>query len=277
MHGSSDDQQRIWLLAGTGEGPKLAKTLVEQGWRVSVSVVTASASHAYSGLSLEDLMVGPLAGAAGIKAVLRRHRGFDWVVDVTHPFATRISDQLRQACADCDQPLLRLARPNESGQPVHVLTDLVELQRQSLQGNRVLLAIGARHLALAASAARAAGAEIFARVLPSSEGLRCALAVGLPTDQLAVLRPLQGDRPGHIERALCRRWQITDVVCRQSGGVIERLWRTIAREQGLCLWLVRRPDGPDGVETVVGVQALLQRLDHGRSPFHDFGSHVGGR
>ena len=138
----------------------------------------------------------------------------------------------------------------------------VDLAAQRLSRHRILLAIGGRRLATAVAAARAADAEVFARVLPSIEGLRAALAVGLPADQLAVLRPLQGEASGSIERALIRRWQITDVLCRQSGGVTEHLWRSIAMEHGLRLWLLKRPAEPLGVETVVGVQALLQRLDH---------------
>ena len=38
MHDFADDQRSILLLAGTGDGPRLAKLLQQQGWTVSVSV-----------------------------------------------------------------------------------------------------------------------------------------------------------------------------------------------------------------------------------------------
>jgi precorrin-6A/cobalt-precorrin-6A reductase len=99
-------------------------------------------------------------------------------------------------------------------------------------------------------------------VLPSADSLRRALAVGLPPNRLAVVRPRQGQPPGGLEQALCRRWSISDVLCRQSGGDTESLWRVITSEQGLRLWLLRRPQEPPLIETVVGVQALLRRLQH---------------
>ena len=99
--------------------------------------------------------------------------------------------------------------------------------------------------------------------MPTQLGVRSALAAGLPPDHLAVLRPDQGDPPGQVERALCRRWGITAVVCLQSGGTTERLWRRIAEEQQLSLMLLMRPAPPSGVDTVVGEAAFLKRIDHG--------------
>ena len=89
--------------------------------------------------------------------------------------------------------------------------------------------------------------------------MRAALSAGLPTDHLAVLQPLEGACPGAIERALCRRWQITDVLCRQSGGITERLWRQLSDALDLRLLLLDRPRPPQrgncGTEA-----ALLERI-----------------
>lgn len=278
MQGSGDDQRRIWLLAGTGEGPSLAQALLDQGWWVRISVVTSKAAEAYSGLGVQQLSIGALAGPAGIASVLEQEGPFTWVLDATHPFATQITAELQQVCSLRQQPLLRLDRSAEVGSVFAVLNNLSDLEDRRLEGRRVLLAIGSRHLALAVGAAQKAGAIAFARVLPSVEGLRAALAVGLPSDQLAVLRPLQGDPPGVIERALCCRWSITDVVCRQSGGVTERLWRDICLDRGLRLWLVRRPSDLPDMDTVVGQRALLERLSDDGLPYTtDVGSDDGGR
>lgn len=265
MHDRGDDQRRVWLLAGTGEGPTLAAALLQRGWQVSVSVVTKPAAQAYADLELEQLNTGPLAGEVGIHRFLQQQAPFDWVLDATHPFAVCISEDLQQVCRQRDQALLRLMRPSETGGEVVLLRELPLLSQQPLSGRHLLLAVGARHLAAAARAGRAAGAEVYGRVLPSADGLRQALAVGLKPDRLAVLRPLQGGSKGGVERALCRRWSISDVLCRQSGGVTEQLWRAISEEQRVRLWLLQQPAAPIGVETVIGVPALLRRLDHGQS------------
>ena len=75
-----------------------------------------------------------------------------------------------------------------------------------------------------------------------------------------MVRPLQGARAGAIERALCRRWRITDVICRQSGGVTERLWRQLSADLDLRLLMLRRPASPTGVETVESEASLMKRL-----------------
>ena len=260
MQGRGIRQDRLWLLAGTGEGPPLAAALARIGWRVTVSVVTPAAASAYAGLDLEGIRVGALAGPEAIRCELLGDGPYRWVVDATHPFAVRISTDLQRTCAALKQPLIRLERPIEQGDQVQWLPDLGELHRLDLRGRHLLLAIGGRHLSVAHDAARKAGAEVFARCLPSADGLRPALAAGLPGGRLAVLRPLQGDTPGAMERALCRRWRISHVLCRQSGGVTEQLWRRLARELDLQLLLLRRPSPPQGLELVRDEEMLLQRV-----------------
>ena len=260
MQGRGNGQGRIWLLSGTGEGPPLAAALLRTGWRVEVSVVTPSAARPYAGLDLDRMAVGSLQGEKAIEAVLNNGAGFRWVIDATHPFAVRISADLARTCARCGQPLLRLQRPLEQGGAVQLLDRFGDLRGFDLGGRRLLLALGGRHLPAVHSDAVAAGAEVFARCLPSADGLKAALAAGLLPDHLAVVRPLQGGRAGAIERALCRRWGITDVICRQSGGVTERLWRQLSANLDMRLLMLRRPASPTGVETVESEASLMKRL-----------------
>ena len=154
MQSSRNRQDQIWLLAGTGEGPQIAAALIALGWRLQVSVVTPSAARAYASLGVEAITVGALQGQAAIAAFLAEQGPFRWVVDATHPFATQISADLEQVCGDLEQPLLRLERPMESGGSATVLQRIEDLSDSSLQGRRLMLAIGGRHLAAAARRAR---------------------------------------------------------------------------------------------------------------------------
>ena len=261
MQGPANDQRRVLLLAGTGEGPRLVQELSRHNWCVSVSVVTASAARAYAGLPLEQISIGALQGIGGITAALLHAGPFRWVVDATHPFAAQISHDLVMACADLGQPLLRYERRLEPLGGAFLVADAKALAAQPLQGQRLLLAIGGRHLPAMAAAVCRAGAIPYGRTLPSPDGLRAALRAGLPPDHLAVLRPLQGEVPGAIERALCRRWDIGVVLCRQSGGVTEQLWHQLTKDLELSLVLLRRPSPPDGMACVEDVSSLLDRLE----------------
>ncbi|WP_320674307.1 precorrin-6A/cobalt-precorrin-6A reductase [Prochlorococcus sp. MIT 1341] len=256
--------QSLWLLSGTGDGPLLAETLINDGWNVSVSVVSKSAGLAYLGIPLENLWIGPLNGVQEIKNVIQEtyscEQRFDWVIDATHPFATVISNNVFKACDELGQPLLGYTRPFEQINRANLINSPLELAKKDLLGSRFLFAIGARHLQKAVKAAHEAGAKVFARVMPSQDSLRNALASDLEGGQLAVVRPLQGQSLGGIEVALCRRWEITSILCRQSGGVTEKLWHKVAKEIGLDLWLIARPPLPKGMQVVCSAQALLHRI-----------------
>lgn len=262
---ASSPSPRLWLIAGTGEGPVLARALLAMGWRLQVSVVTPAAAGAYPSVPGLELQVGSLGGIAGegsdgaVAVVLAQAEcqgdPFAVVVDASHPFAVRISGSLQRVCAERGQPLLRLQRPPLDSSGAELLEDLQGLRDWVVPGSRLLLAIGARRLAEAIAATP--GALHHARILPNAEALQQARAAGLADRRLACLRP--GGPVQGIERALCLRWRIDTVVCRQSGGASESLWQELSDELGLRLLLLRRPDEPLGI-TALTVEALLARL-----------------
>ena len=274
MHRWRNRQNHVLVFAGTGEGPGIARTLLESGHRVSISVVSAAAARAYAGMHLDDLHVGPFPSQDPLEQHLAA-RGVTLVLDATHPFALQISAQLRLACSMSQLPLLRFERPDHVVSDESLLATVSDLSDCALAGHHLLLAVGARQLAAAATAARLAGAFVHARVLPTPEAIRQAGLAGLSGERLAVLRPGTGDRTGGLEAALCRRWQISDVLCRQSGGAADQLWSDLARRQSIRLWKLKRPNPMPGVDVVHSVKQLCRQLDaHVNGP--ESGPHHGG-
>tara|TARA_Y100001968_G_scaffold332981_1_gene393417 strand:+ start:1678 stop:2478 length:801 start_codon:yes stop_codon:yes gene_type:complete len=264
MHTGANCQRRIWLLSGTGEGPDLAKALIEDGWKVTVSVVSFQASLAYEGISLEDLKIGPIKGTQGILGFIQEsqilNKRFDWVIDATHPFAKIISSSLRSACQKINQPLLRYERPLQEHLSGNLINSFSELACFDLSDQKLLMAIGSRHLKEAVSVAQKAGANVFARILPTPESLRNALSSSLPSHHLALIRPSTDRSIGNLELALCRKWNITGVVCRQSGSHVEKMWREISRTSNLNLWIILRPKYSDKVDTINNYHELLLKV-----------------
>ncbi|MEB3332830.1 MAG: precorrin-6A/cobalt-precorrin-6A reductase [Synechococcaceae cyanobacterium] len=256
--------ERIWLIAGTGEGPALAAALLERGWRLRVSLVAAQAARAYSPHPLLELAIGAIGVAtadpgAGVRAELETAAGagdpFRWVVDASHPFATAITPALAAVCLEYRQPLLRLRRPPQRGGVVISLAGLEQLNALVEPGRRLLLAIGTRRLSEAIS--HCPGARHHARILPSADGLRLAMAAGMAPERVACLRPSAAGCA--VERALCRRWRIETLLARASGGSTEAHWRAISAELDLELLLLRRPSEPEGIEALP-YAALLAKL-----------------
>ena len=72
----------IWLLGGTADGPPLAAALLQRGWRVRLSVVSAAATRVYAPHPQLQLRVGDLADDTAVERELEQHRP-RWVVDAT--------------------------------------------------------------------------------------------------------------------------------------------------------------------------------------------------
>jgi precorrin-6A/cobalt-precorrin-6A reductase len=268
MHDTPPRQpiRRLWLFTGTGDGPPLARRLLAQGWRLRVSVVTAAAARAYAPDPALELRVGALAGAGnltrGLLEASRRGEPFAAVVDATHPFACSIHGELERGSAAAGVPLLRLERghaPGPAGDGVQELADLGALGALPLAGTRLLLAIGSRQLGQAVRCSPCA--QHHARVLPTPQALRQALAAGLAAERLAPLHPRTGRAlpAGAVEAALLRRWRIEAVLARASGPPSEPLWRRLAEAHGCRLLLLRRP-GPNPTVPGLDGDALLRHL-----------------
>ena len=248
----------IWLFAGTAEGPPLVEALLARGWRVRLSLVTDAAARAYPARQGLEIRVGACSSDAALEQELRQQQP-RWVVDATHPFALVISARLQRLCHQLDQPLVQIDRrlPADPlpGEQLELIDAVEDLAQRPLAGERLLLAIGARQLQAAIEASP--GCSHFARVLDQPASLQAVRRAGLPDGHIACLRP-DPLADGPLEQALCRRWQISLVLCRQGGGRSEALWRRVCRQLGLPLLLLRRPAAAPGLP----MPALLEKLGH---------------
>ncbi len=275
MHQWRNRQEHVLVFAGTGEGPVLAKTLLDAGFRVSVSVVSEAAAKGFAAMALQDLHVGAFPSQQSLADHLAT-QAVTCVVDATHPFALRISADLQSTCGKGRLRLIRYERPDHDADDHVLLETINDLARVQLSGHRLLLAVGARQLQAAVTAARRAGAVVHARVLPTADAIRKAGAAGLSGDQLAVLRPSTGERPGALEAALCRRWQISDVLCRQSGGAADGLWSRLCADRSMRLWKLKRPGPMLDIDVVHSVNELCRTLN-ANSAGPQSGAHHGGQ
>ena len=249
---------RLWLIAGTGEGPALAQQFLKRGWRLRVSVVSPTASAPYPETPDLEMVVGALGDAVALRSLLeaaeREGDPFQWLIDASHPFAVRITPAVLEATRNRPERLLRLERPGLDAPWAIRVDHIDDLPRHGAEDKRLLLAIGARQLGEAVR--RCPGARLHARVLPYPLALRLAQQAGIPADRLACFHPTAD---GAVEQALCRQWQIDAILCRQSGGLTESLWHQVARTLGLRLLLLQRPTEPEGMERLE-FENLIERV-----------------
>ena len=128
------------------------------------------------------------------------------------------------------------------------------------KGKKVLLAIGFRDLRKWVEPLKESGAEVFVRIFPSADGIREALSCGIKEDNIAVFRPASGELCGAIESALCRKWSINCLICRCSGGITQKIWKDICKEQRISLYMFPKPTCPNEMIIVNNTYELVDKL-----------------
>ncbi len=279
----------ILLLAGTGDGRLLLADLKKDGYRV-----IAAAATPYGGELLETSAAvdGPLPeppfrqslrlGEAATRIIARpldknemlaliKSEGISVLVDATHPFARRASENAISACREADIHYIRFER--ERGQiPEHPLIHRCRDFHQAAQaasafGEVIFLTTGSKTLELFLEAARKKGKRVVARVLPEPGVIARCFALGLrPPDIIA----MQGPFSYRLNKALLENYQATVLVTKDSGlaGGTDAKIRA-ALDLGIPVVLIERPAVEYGmvVHDYHGLRTALHSCD--KHFFHD--------
>lgn len=230
---------RVLVFGGTTEGRELACRLVEAGCDVTLSVATPLgaeelAAHCDAG-SMPKLSVGKLEHGQ----MLQMLAAADACVDATHPYATHITQHVREACDEAGCPLWRLLRCDTAPAEGCVYVDSAAGAARFLADKlgRVLLTTGAKELmAFAALDAQ----RVFARVLPLASSLAACEEAGIPHRNIIAM---QGPFSVELNEALMRQFDIAWVVTKDggtAGGFPEKV--TAAQAVGAGCVVIERPD-----------------------------------
>lgn len=241
---------KIFLFGGTAEGHLLAERLAEAGNDVTCAVATDYGQAVLEPRDNLTVLVGRLT--AGEMA--ERLEGFDVVVDATHPYADKVSENIRAAAAETATPYYRLLRPREEAEDVLWADSPADAaaKLQNLPGN-VLLTTGSKDLKTF-TAVKDYPSRLFVRVLPSVESLTAALSLGYPASHVICM---QGPFPQALNQAMMEAVGAKVLVTKdtgKAGGFLEKA--EAARAAGAKLLVIRRPTE----ETGYTLDALLELL-----------------
>lgn len=236
---------KVLVLGGTAEARALAAALLA----VEMDVVSSLAGRVSNPtLPPGPVRVGGFGGVAGLVAYLRAEP-VDAVVDATHPFAAQMSGNAAAACASGGVPLVRLARP---GWGAHADA-----------ANWTWVRDTAGVLAAGASCRRpclTTGRQTLAEFLPWAERPVLARVVDPPAFALpAAWRLLTSRGPYEVagERRILADHGADLLVTKDSGGAHTEAKLAAARELGVPVVVIARPDPPAGVATVSDVPSVM--------------------
>jgi len=239
----------VLILGGTTEARRLAAELAaDPALRVTSSLAGRVAEPR---LPAGEVRIGGFGGPSGLADWLREQH-VDALIDATHPFAGTISRNAAEAAAEVHVPLLALRRPSwvpVSGDRWHPVGSLDEAAAVlPALGRRVFLTTGRQGLA-----AFAGLAELFFLV-------RSVDAPEPPMPRRTEVLLDRGPFTLDGERAVLREHRIDVLVTKDSGAAATAPKLTAARELGLPVVIVRRPEPPAGVPEVPDVSGAVAWL-----------------
>lgn len=249
----SDLGPRVLILGGTGEAAALARAVASAGLAAPVLSLAGLTDAA----PVEGVVVrsGGFGGVAGLADYLRG-AGVAAVVDATHPFAARISEHAVRACSAAGVPRFRLRRapwelqPGDRWHAVATVASGLDWLRPP-RARRVFATLGRRALA---DLGRAPSLTFVVRGIVRPETI--------PENVVWI-----SDRPPfpvEAEVALFRRHEVDALFVQASGGEATYAKLAAARELGLPVAMLTRPQPPAGAagsvpEALAWLAAVLGR------------------
>jgi precorrin-6A/cobalt-precorrin-6A reductase len=223
----------LLLLAGTGEARSIAQALAQQAIPAVASL--AGATKAPAALAVPT-RIGGFGDAAGFERYLGEAR-ISAILDATHPFADRISHRSAAVAARLGLPYAQFLRPEWRpglGDRWVTLESEEDAARHIPGGATVFLATGRQTLDRFANLV---GRRLICRQIDPPDG-----PFPFPGGEYRIGRP-----PFSVEDeiALFKELGISWLVVKNAGGSASRSKLDAARELGLSVAMIQRPEQPD--------------------------------
>lgn len=242
--------RRVLLLGGTGDSRALAERLAG---RDDIEVISSLAGRTEQPATLPGaLRIGGFGGAEALADYLREER-IDLLIDATHPFAARISDNAEAACRLTGTPRLVVARPPwqpvEGDNWIHVAHAAAAADALPGLAARVFLSVGRQEIEAFAGLPRL---WFLVRMIDAPRG-------ELPLKRYEVVLG-RGPFEENGERALFLLHGIQALVTKNSGGEATYAKIAVARQLRLPVVMIERP--PHGVgETAASVEEAMRWIE----------------
>ncbi|MGE3307763.1 MAG: cobalt-precorrin-6A reductase [Rhizobiaceae bacterium] len=239
--------RRILILGGTGDARALAARFAKSdGFEITLSLAGRTSDplpHAV------PVITGGFGGADGLADYVLQQE-IDLLVDATHPFAERMSGNAANAALRTGIPLLALRRPTwgrQEGDRWTPVRDAAEaVAALGTAPRRVFLSLGRQEVGPFAAAPQ--HFYLIRSVEP--------VDLDVPNARHLLAR---GPFAEADERALLIEWRINVVVSKNSGGDATYGKIAAARDLGIEVLMLERPNLPL-VDAVASVDAAERRI-----------------
>lgn len=242
---------RILILGGTTEASALTELLADDPrFEATVSLAGRTSTPRLQPIATR---IGGFGGIDGLADFLHTQK-IDAMIDATHPYAAQISANAVAACQRTGVPLASIVRPAWTPQPGDAWQDVpsppAAAEALGSPARRVFLSLGRQDLHLFAAAPQH---RYLARLIGPPQ------QASLPPD--LVLLHQRGPFDREAERRLLEDEKIDVIVSKNSGGRATYPKIEAARELGLPIVMIARPDKPAG-HVVASAEEAVAWLGH---------------
>jgi precorrin-6A/cobalt-precorrin-6A reductase len=237
-------RDRLLILGGTGDALALARAV--DAAMPDLAMTTSLAGRTRDPvLPPGEVRIGGFGGTDGLARYIEEN-DITLLINATHPFAAEMSAHARDAHRRTGVPLLRLLRPAWIKQPEDSWIPAPDVREAAAMcrwlGKRIFLSLGAKDLAAFSGLTQP---RFLVRLVDAPETLPLARY-----DLIAARGPFT--RQG--ERDLIEEYAIDLIVTKNSGGAATYAKIEMARELGIPVVMIRRPEialdpGSDSVDT----------------------------
>ena len=235
----------VLVFGGTSEGRKLAELFDSNNMKCIVCVATEYGEQ----LLPESENITVICGRMDFNGIYRLMAGdagngrqFSYVIDATHPYASLISDNVKQACIKTGTVYLRLLRDNiynSQDNNIKFFPDASQAAEYlDKTTGRILLTTGSKDLPVFCNSIKDKS-RITVRVLPSASAIEVCNNSGLDGKQIIAM---QGPFSKETNAALIKQSDARFIVMKESGsagGFPEKV--SAAKETGTDIIIIKRP------------------------------------
>ncbi len=253
----------VLIFSGTTEGRTLAERLHEDGMNCTVCVATEYGTMVMEPMEGVKLHQGRLS--TDEMKMLITSEDFLAVVDATHPFATLVSENIKNSLVGTHTPYIRLKRETQDvrgeyeGVTYYPDSRTCAKALETVKGI-ILLTTGSKELK-AFCENEEVRSRIYARVLPGLESISLCMENNLVGKQILAL---QGPFSVEMNEAMIRQYKIECLVTKESGvngGYFEKL--QAAQNTGIPVMVIGNPEVLPGLsfeEVCKEIELLAGRM-----------------
>lgn len=206
----------IWVIAGTKDARELINFLAKKEFNILATCTTKYGERLIKDIASVKVIKAKLDKIEMINLIKKEK--INAIVDVSHPFASEVSENAIYASRKSNVKYIRLEREStkipENKLITRVKTFKDGAKLACKKGNMIFLTIGSNNLHYFVKEAKKTGNRIIARILPDYTSLKKCIELGLiPKDIIAIEGPVSYE----LNKAMFKEYKADVLVTKDSG------------------------------------------------------------